>query len=231
MGQSGLSQLSGSLLRIAHLLQLVCQPIALFADRAQSLRHRQLPGYLTGSELGLQVLNLRIFARRSPLQLMGNLGLGQGTRALLFPLGQLAPLVQLFVKVAIANLLEDVGVPRFVDVEGFAAVGADDFMHGNWASSCWWDGYLPEHSGPFLEGSTRQPQPCYRCQSHARAGTAVQRVGTVGAALSAKNGAVALVKYAQAAMKSVAPNRVMRCYIQILGRYTLKLMVQPLPRR
>jgi hypothetical protein len=50
--------------------------------------------------------------------------------------------VQLFVKIAIAHLLEDVGVPRFVDLEGFAAVWADDFMHGGWTSSFWLDWYL-----------------------------------------------------------------------------------------
>ena len=74
------------------------------------------------------------------LQLIGELGLGQGNRVALFPLGQLQPLVQLFVKIAIAHLLEDVGVTRFVDLEGFAAVGADDFMHGDWVSF-WLDRY------------------------------------------------------------------------------------------
>jgi len=38
--------------------------------------------------------------------------------------------VQLFFKFAIALLLEDVGLPRFVDLEGFVEVGADDFKHG-----------------------------------------------------------------------------------------------------
>jgi hypothetical protein len=40
--------------------------------------------------------------------------------------------VQLLFKIAIAHLLEDVGVPRLVDLEGFVAVGADDFVHGGW---------------------------------------------------------------------------------------------------
>ena len=93
--------------------------------------HRQLADHLTGSELGLQGLSLRVFAGRSALQRMGDLCLGQGNRALLFPLGQLQPLVQLLVKIAIAHLLEDVGLTRFVDLEGFAAEGADDFMHSN----------------------------------------------------------------------------------------------------
>ncbi|MDP3228049.1 MAG: hypothetical protein Q8N13_08725 [Acidovorax sp.] len=64
------------------------------------------------------------------MQRIGELGFGQGNRVALFPLGQLKPLVQLFIKIAIAHLLEDVCVPRFVDLEGFVAVGADDFMHG-----------------------------------------------------------------------------------------------------
>jgi hypothetical protein len=38
--------------------------------------------------------------------------------------------VQLLLKRAIAHLLEDVGIPRLVDLEGFVAVGADDFVHG-----------------------------------------------------------------------------------------------------
>jgi len=38
---------------------------------------------------------------------------------------------QLLLERAIAHLLEeDVGIPRLVDLEGFAAVGADDFVHG-----------------------------------------------------------------------------------------------------
>ena len=87
-------------------------------------------GLPTGSELGLQGLSLRIFAGRSALPRISYLGLGQVNCALLSPLGQLQPLVQ---------LLKDVGVPRFVDLEGFAALGADDFMHGGWESSLWLD--------------------------------------------------------------------------------------------
>jgi hypothetical protein len=40
--------------------------------------------------------------------------------------------VQLLLKLTIAHLLEDVGIPRLVDLEGFAAVGADDFVHGGY---------------------------------------------------------------------------------------------------
>jgi len=37
--------------------------------------------------------------------------------------------VQLLLKSAIVNLLQDIGVASFVDFEGFVAVGADDFVH------------------------------------------------------------------------------------------------------
>jgi hypothetical protein len=37
--------------------------------------------------------------------------------------------VQLLLELDITHLLEDVGVTRFVDLEGFVAVGVDDFVH------------------------------------------------------------------------------------------------------
>jgi len=37
--------------------------------------------------------------------------------------------VQLLLKLAITYLLEDIGISRLFDLEGFAAVGADDFVH------------------------------------------------------------------------------------------------------
>ena len=45
-------------------------------------------------------------------------------------LGQFKPLMQLLLKSAVANLLQDVGVASLVDFECFAAVGADDFVNG-----------------------------------------------------------------------------------------------------
>ncbi len=71
------------------------------------------------------------------LQGIGDIGLGQSNRALLFPLGQLQPIVQLLFKIAIAHLLEDVGVPRLIDLEGFVAVGADDFVDVCAFCFCW----------------------------------------------------------------------------------------------
>jgi hypothetical protein len=43
---------------------------------------------------------------------------------------RLKPLVQRAVKLAIAHLLENIGVPSLVDLESFVAVGAGNFMHG-----------------------------------------------------------------------------------------------------
>jgi hypothetical protein len=37
--------------------------------------------------------------------------------------------MQLLLERAVANLFQDIGVPRLVDFECFVAVGADDFMH------------------------------------------------------------------------------------------------------
>jgi hypothetical protein len=140
MGQLGLGQLGCRLAAVARPLlfglQLVGQLIALFAHRAQSLRHRQLARHLARVELGFQRLNLRVFGRRCFLQRIGDIGLGQSNRVALFPFGQLQPFVQLLLKIAIAHLLEDVGIPRLVDLEGFVAVGADDFVHGGKDSFC-----------------------------------------------------------------------------------------------
>ena len=128
----GLGQLGCGLLRAARLGQLIRQRIALFAHRAQSLGDRQLALHLARVQLGFQRLNLRVFGRGSLLQHIGHLGLGQGNGVALFPLGQFEALVQLLLKLAITHLLEDVGIPRLVDLEGFAAVGADDFVNGEW---------------------------------------------------------------------------------------------------
>ena len=46
-------------------------------------------------------------------------------------LGQFKPFMQLLLERAVAHLLEDICVPRLVDLEGFVAVGADDFVHGD----------------------------------------------------------------------------------------------------
>ena len=58
-------------------------------------------------------------------------------RIALFPLGQLQPLVQSLLKLAIAHLLEDVGIPRLIDLEGFVAAGVDDFVHGDGSLIDW----------------------------------------------------------------------------------------------
>lgn len=63
------------------------------------------------------------------MQRNGDIGLGQGNRVALFSLGQIQPLVKLLLELAIAHLIDDVGVPRLVGLEGFVEVGADDFVH------------------------------------------------------------------------------------------------------
>lgn len=37
----------------------------------------------------------------------------------------------ILLKSAVANVLQDIGVARLVDFEGFAGVGEDDFMHSS----------------------------------------------------------------------------------------------------
>ena len=94
-----------------------------FRPAAHQARHRQLAHHLARVQLGFQRLNLCVFGRRSLLQRIGHLRLCQRNRIALFPLGQFEALVQSLLKLAIAHLLEDVGVPRLVDLEGFAAGG------------------------------------------------------------------------------------------------------------
>ena len=86
-------------------------------------RHRQFALHLACIQLGFERLNFGVFGSCSFLQRVGHLGLGQCNRIALFPLGQLQRIVQSLLKLAIAHLLEDVGIPRLVDLEGLAAVG------------------------------------------------------------------------------------------------------------
>ena len=58
---------------------------------------------------------------------MGADNLAQRVTAVLF--GQFKPLVQLLIELAVANLLQNVRIPGFVNLECFPAVRADDFMH------------------------------------------------------------------------------------------------------
>ena len=102
----------------------------------------------------------------------------EGTmRLALCPLGQLQPLVQLLLKLAIAHLLEDVGIPRLVDLEGFAAVGADDFVHGAYRVCRVSLG--GEHSGHHAQpcrGTARNPAQAVNAMSPAScAATHVRR--------------------------------------------------------
>jgi len=47
----------------------------------------------------------------------------------IFLLSQQETFMKLLIKLAVANLLEDLGISSLVDLERFLAVGADDFMH------------------------------------------------------------------------------------------------------
>ena len=103
--------------------------VTLFLHIAQRLCHGQLARKLTRIQLGLECLNLGILGYRRLLHFAGNLRLGKLDCIALVLLGQFKPLIQLLLESAVANLLQDISVPRLVDFECFAAVGADDFVH------------------------------------------------------------------------------------------------------
>ena len=92
-------------------------------------RYGELLRDLTGIELGLQFLDLGVLGRGSLLHFAGSLRLGKFDGVPLVLLGQLKPLVQLLLELAVANLLDDVRVPGLVNLECFPAVRAVDFMH------------------------------------------------------------------------------------------------------
>lgn len=78
----------------------------------------------------MQGLDFCILGCGSFLQFGGQLRFGQLDSTLLVLLGQLQPFVQLLLKRAVAHLLQDVRIAGLVNLEGFVAVGADDFIHG-----------------------------------------------------------------------------------------------------
>ncbi len=85
----------------------------------------QLARHLTRIQLGLERLDFGILGYRRLLHFAGNLRLGKLDRIALVLLGQFKPLMQLLLKSAVANLLQDIGVASLVDFEGFAAVRTD----------------------------------------------------------------------------------------------------------
>lgn len=125
--------------------------------------------------------------------------------------------------------------------------------YGDWAPSCWLDGYLLEHSGPAHQrrrrhctgartdatgprtGITRGVLYKALCeQGNPSFATFVKVIHAQGLQFNVGHGrrrverpnrAVALMEYAQTAMKSVASNRVMRCYTQILGQIHIEANV------
>jgi hypothetical protein len=96
----------------------------------EGLGHGELARDLTRIKLGLECLDFGILGYRRLLHCAGNLSLRKLDSIALVLLGQFKSLVQLLLERAVANLLQDICVPRLVDLECFAAVRADDFVHG-----------------------------------------------------------------------------------------------------
>ena len=78
---------------------------------------------LTRINFGLESLDFGILGDCSLLHFAGNLGLGEFDGIALVLLGQFKSLMQLLLERAVANLLQDICVPRLVDFECFVAVG------------------------------------------------------------------------------------------------------------
>ena len=125
-----LGQLGFGLVGLSHLLQLVREAIALLLHSAQSLLQRQLLGRLGSVQAGLQTLDLGVLLRRFLLQLSGDLRFCKLDGRSLLLLGDLQSLMDRLLELVVAHLFQDVRVTRFIDLEGFAAMGADDLVHG-----------------------------------------------------------------------------------------------------
>eukprot|EP01022_Parablepharisma_sp_SALTPOND_P009847 TRINITY_DN14066_c0_g1_i1.p1 TRINITY_DN14066_c0_g1~~TRINITY_DN14066_c0_g1_i1.p1 ORF type:complete len:1308 (-),score=476.92 TRINITY_DN14066_c0_g1_i1:655-4578(-) len=129
--QAGFGQLLAGLLVAPQLFQLVGQDIALPGHLAQRLVDGQLAFHLRRIDLRAQLLDLGILAGGSLVHLGHHPGLGQFDGGALVLLGQRQPLMQLLLELAIAYLLEDLGVTRFVDLECLAAMRTHDFVHAH----------------------------------------------------------------------------------------------------
>ena len=114
---------------MAQLLQLIGQGIALFLKSCFGLRHGELLIRFSRVELTPQLLNHCVLGRLLALEFNGELRLGQFDGGLLIFLRKFQAVVELLIKLAIAHLLQDVGIARLVNFEGFAAVGTNDIVH------------------------------------------------------------------------------------------------------
>lgn len=78
---------------------------------------------------GLQLVDLCVFFGGSLQHFARDLGLGELDCTPLVLLGKFKSFMQLLFEVAVPNLLQDVCIARFVNLECFVAVWADDFVH------------------------------------------------------------------------------------------------------
>jgi hypothetical protein len=95
----------------------------------QGLGDGKFARHLCCIQPGFQFLNFGVFGDSGLLHFASRFGLRKLDGIALVLLGQFKALMQLLLERAVANLLQDICVPRLVDFECFAAVGADDFMH------------------------------------------------------------------------------------------------------
>jgi hypothetical protein len=122
--------LDAGLLVVPGLLEFVGQRVALLLDGAQRLGHGELARHLAGIETGLQPWISASLAAAACCSSLAAARRGQLDGVALVLLGQLQPLVQLLLEGLVAHLLQDVRVAGLVDLEGLAAVRADDVVHG-----------------------------------------------------------------------------------------------------
>ena len=125
-----LGQLPDRLGLLPGFVQFAGQGISLLLDIGEGLCHGQLACYLAGLQLSLEPLDFRLSFGPLLLQLRAQLGTRQFHSVPFVAFGQLQSLVQLMLEVAVAHLFEDVGVAGFIDLEGLAAVRANDVVHG-----------------------------------------------------------------------------------------------------
>jgi uncharacterized membrane protein YczE len=147
LGSRGLLQLClqprggqsfGTLLFALCLGQLVDQPISLFFQPGQGLGQRQPVGQGSCLKLVSEILDLGILVRGIARQLTCHPGLLQRDGVPLILFRQLQPLMQLLfqlftllVELTITNLLLNIRVAGFVNLERFFAMRANDFVHGS----------------------------------------------------------------------------------------------------
>ena len=92
---------------------------------------------LSRIEPSIQLLQFQVQGDSRLIHFTGQIGLRKLDGIALVLLGQFKALMQLLLKTAAPNLLQDICVSDFVDFECFAAVGADDFVQGGWDFSFW----------------------------------------------------------------------------------------------